>query len=192
MASNPDNTASIVTAIIAEFDSLKEEIRARSHDQSTAISLNITAIGAIGSLYLTERAAADPRILFLIPIISSLLGMRFVDHAINIDSLGRFIQKELKPQLASALGIAQVVDYEVFAESFAERSRLRFFLFGLPIALLFAGLPAVALVLPFIVVGRDQYDAPFWFGAILGAAFLALFCLFWFQVVRRARRALPV
>ena len=67
MASNPDNTASIVTAIIAEFDSLKEEIRARSHDQSTAISLNITAIGAIGSLYLTEGAAADPRILFTRP-----------------------------------------------------------------------------------------------------------------------------
>jgi hypothetical protein len=189
MASNADNAASLVTALVAEFGSLKEEIRARSHDQSTAISLNITAIGAIGSLYLTEEA--DARILFLIPIIASLLGMRWVDHAINIDSLGRFVQKELKPALASALGTASIVDYEVFAESFAENSGLRFFLLGLPIFLLFAGLPGTALVLPFIVIPREQYDTPFWFGAIVAAAFLALFCLFWFHVIKRAKRALP-
>ena len=184
------DTPSVVSAILAEFNSLKEEIRARSGEQSTAISLNITVIGAIGSLYLSQ-AHADARILFLIPIISSLLGMRYVDHAINIDNLGRFIQREVKPQLASALGVDRLVDYEVFAESFADRTNLRLFLLGLPIGLLFAGVPLAALVVPFLVVTPEHREMLFWNGAVLATGFLLLFILFWYQVVKRAKRAHP-
>lgn len=189
MPQTNNNTSSMVDAILAEFNSLKDEVRSRSNDQSIILSLNITVIGAIGGLYLSEHA--DPRILFLIPIISSLLGMRYIDHAINIDNLGRFIQREVKPQLASALGVEKVIDYEVFAESFAERSNLRYFLFALPVALLFAGVPGCALVLPFIGVETEQYDTSFVGAAVLGGALLALFTLFWYRVVKQAKRAQP-
>jgi hypothetical protein len=189
MPQTNNNTSSMVDAILAEFNSLKEEIRSRSNDQSTILSLNVTVIGAIGGLYLSEHA--DPRILFLIPIISSLLGIRYIDHAINIDNLGRFIQREVKPQLASALGVGKVVDYEVFAESFAERSQLRYLLLALPVALLFGGVLGCALVLPFIGVETEQYDTSFVGGAVLGGVLLALFNLFWYRVVKRAKRAQP-
>jgi hypothetical protein len=189
MLQTKNNTSSMVDAMIAEFNSLKEEIRSRSNDQSIILSLNVTVIGAIGGLYLSEQA--DSRILFLIPIISSLLGIRYVDHAINIDNLGRFIQREVKPHLAWALDVEKVVDYEVFAESFTERSQLRFLLLALPVALLFAGVPGCALVLPFIGVETEQYDTSFVAGAVLGGVLLALFILFWYRVVKRAKRARP-
>ena len=188
MTESSNDESPVVSAILAEFNALKAEIRARSNDQSLVVSLNITVVAVIGGFYFSEKA--DPRVLFLIPIISSLLGMRYVDHVINIDNLGRFIQREVKPQLSSVLGVT-VPDYEIFAESFAELSRLRYFLLALPIASLFAGIPVSTLVLPFIVVKPQEWDAPFWGGALLSAVLLSVFSYFWFNVVRRASRVRP-
>jgi hypothetical protein len=184
---NHDNSPT-VTAILAEFNAIKEEIRARSSDQSTIISLNVTLVGVIGGFYFSDRA--DPRILFLIPIVSSLLGMRYIDHVINIDNLGRFIQRKVKPQLNTVLS-EEIVDYEVFAESFGRQTFVRYLLFGLPIALLFAGVPLAALALPFFVINAKKYDATFVGGAGLATVLLLVFACFWFDVVRRSQQAQP-
>ena len=87
----------VATILLAQFAALRAEIQNRSAFQTTIVSINVTAIGVISGFYFTQHG--DPRVLFVIPILSPILGMMYVDQDANIGNIGRFIQNSIVPNL---------------------------------------------------------------------------------------------
>jgi hypothetical protein len=179
--SEPELTSQLVNILLSEFNSLKSEIQARSKAQSSLISLNMTATAALGGFFFSDHGG-DPRILLLIPIVSSVLGMVYIDHAVSIGYIGRFIQYRVKPRLAEVANVSEMVDYEVFARRFEQNRKFRVLLFALPLLLIFCGIPISALILAFFIQ-KTWTSTMFWAPAILGAVLTAVFLWFWSLMV---------
>lgn len=142
-----------IAVLLAQFNACRAEIQARSTTQATIINLNITAVAAIAGYYFGYHA--NPAVLLVIPILSPMLGIIWADHAINIANIGRFIQRRLMPDLSATLK-QQVPDYEVLIRAFEQRLGWRFLLLTAPTVLLFAILPAAALLLAWLAApARD-------------------------------------
>jgi hypothetical protein len=138
----------LITVLLAQFDACRTEIQARSSTQATIINLNITAIGIIAGYYFEYNAS--PIVLLVIPLLSPMLGIIWADHAINIGNLGRFIQRRLMPLLSATLK-RDLPDYEVSIRTFEQQKGRRLLLLITPMLLLFAVLPAGALILAWAV-----------------------------------------
>lgn len=182
MSAEPAKSPEFVNVVLSEFSTAKEEIKTRSQAQSNIIALDLTAVGVIGSLFFSK--GADPRVLFLIPIISGILGLIYIDHAININKLGRFINRVIKPSLEAVIG-DEIVDFErTIRAQKIEKGRLwSVFLLSFPILLLFAVIPFAALLLPFFE--SKVYDATYWVLAALGSTVVLLFLWFWLMITAR-------
>jgi hypothetical protein len=170
--------------LLEEYRSLRQEIIFRATTQATILSLNVTAIGAIAGLYFSSQIH-DARIFFLIPLVSSILGLIYTDHALNIGKLARFIRWQVKPRLAEALGLAELVDYEVYANNYIPpRRAYRHVLPGAIIAM-FIAIPVAAIVLPFTtLLGAGQ--AVQWSMRNVALAFPGIILLAWFLIVYRS------
>ena len=142
----------LITVLLAQFNACRAEILARSTTQATIINLNVTATGLIAGYYFGYHA--NPLVLLVIPILSPMLGIIWADHAINIGNIGRFIQNGLMPKLGAALK-QRIPDYEISIRAFERRIGWRLLLLLAPMVLLFAILPAAALVL-----ALDAYSRP--------------------------------
>jgi hypothetical protein len=127
----------------AAFADRRGEINERSRAQHTIIQIAVTAVGTVLGFVL--GAKADPRVLLVIPLISTPLGMLYLDHGLNIANIGEFIRTRIVPVLEVVPGASDVLGYEAFMRSFERRRVLRVLLFGAPLLLLFAGFPAGAL-----------------------------------------------
>src|SRR5215472_774407 len=92
-----DAQKQVATILIAQFTALRAEIQNRSTFQTTIVSINVTAIGVISGFYFAQHG--DPRVLFVLPILSPILGMMYVDQDANIGNIGRFIQNSIAPNL---------------------------------------------------------------------------------------------
>jgi hypothetical protein len=161
-------TASIISILLEELKALRSEIAARSAAQGAVLALNITAIGAIAGLFSYVK---DPRVFFLTPVISSILGAIYTDHAINIGKLGRFIRWHVKPRLADTLGVDRLLDYEVYASNFREPHWSRRHLLPLAIMSMFVWVPLLALLLPFLLpLSPEGHPLPVTFANLLVAA----------------------
>ena len=132
--------------MLAEYAYVRHELQSRSSSQATILSLNVTGIAAVAGFFFSQNA--DIRILFVIPVVSSLLGFLYLDHAINIGRLGRFIRWVIKPKLAQALHVAQLVDYEVHSNNYHEPKLARRLLLPCATLSMFGVVPAVALIIP--------------------------------------------
>jgi hypothetical protein len=78
----------------AEFNAYRAEILARANFQHTLISIDLTALAALAGFVLSHHA--DKRLLLLLPIVSSSIGLLWYDHARNIESLGDYIRRDLQ------------------------------------------------------------------------------------------------
>lgn len=179
-----DAQKQMAAALLTQFTALRAEIQNRSTAQASMVTLNITAIGLIAGFFFAQHA--DARVLFVIPVLSSILGLVYVDHAINIGNIGRFIQTRIMPELARSGGATQLPDYEVFVREFERRGGFRLFLFGIPILFMFGVVPLGALVLPFMLNGYNAADLTFLGAAGLGGILLLLFMIAWIGIVNRA------
>lgn len=108
--------------LLEEYKSLRQEIIFRATTQAAILSLNVTAKGVIAGLYFSSQIR-DARIFFLIPLVSSILGLMYTDHALNIGKLAWFIRWQVKPRLAEALGLDELVDYEVYVNNYVPPRR---------------------------------------------------------------------
>jgi hypothetical protein len=79
-------------------------------------------IGVIAGLYFSSQIR-DARIFFLIPLVCSIFGLMYTDHALNIGKLARFIRWQVKPRLVEALGLDELVDYEVYVNNYVPPRR---------------------------------------------------------------------
>ncbi len=179
----PEYAATHATIVLAVFNSLREEIKTRSTAQAGLVTLNVTAIGILGGVFF-GKADNTPEILLLIPMVSSVLGMLWIDHAINIANQGRFIEKEVMPDLMKSIDLPRIPNYEVSIRRLEKRAGLRLFVLGAPILLIFAGIPLAALLYALYVA--PSTTTPRFLGpAIVSGILLAVFLWLWIQAIGR-------
>ena len=94
MTSQPPKDARVAseTARLAEFAALRAEIDRRSTAQQALIGLNLTATAAIATLV---TGNGQDELLLVLALVSPTLGSLWVDHARNIEALGKYISDEL-------------------------------------------------------------------------------------------------
>ena len=178
-----DAQKQVATILLAQFTALRAEIQNRSTFQTTIVSINVTAIGVISGFYFAQHG--DPRVLFVLPILSPILGMMYVDQDANIGNIGRFIQNSIVPELARATGVTRLPDYEVFVRDFERRGRYRVVLFGIPILFMFALVPLGALILPFLHGMHTLRHPTLLAFAGPGVVLLFAFVVAWMGMVRK-------
>jgi hypothetical protein len=163
-----------IAILLAEFQALRTEIAGRSAAQATMMQLAITAFGALAGLAFTQYG--DHRSLLLIPVISAILGLIWLDHAANISNIGDFIKNQLMPALQKAAAMESLPDYEIFVRDY-ERTPGGFFrMFGLPPFLIFVLVPFVAMVLALESTPRGWL---FWTLLVFDAGLLVVFTVRW-------------
>lgn len=161
---------------MAEFSDLRGEIQNRSSAAWTLVSLNATATAAILGFVLSDKA--DPRLLLALPIVSSALGMLFIDHAYNINNLGSYINKRVRPVVREASGSTRLLGYEEAMDTYEENKLLRFIPFGLPLTILFSGVPLASLGFAIKSLDAGWAWAVWALGLVLAATQLTLWVLF--------------
>jgi hypothetical protein len=141
----------VLQVALAEFSALRSEIKDRSSYAWALVNLDITATAALFGFVLSK--SADPKLLLALPLLAPALGLLFLDHAYNINNLGSYIGKRLRPIVLEAAGSADLLGYEEAMDRYEEHRFLRLVPLGLPITLLFSALPAGALI--FVVPSLD-------------------------------------
>jgi len=168
----PEGDKQLVAVLLAQFNTYRTEIQARSAQQATLDNLNITAIGIIAGYYFSASQHASELVLLVIPILSPLLGIIWCDHAINIGKLGRFLEKEIIPALDKRLNYP-VPDYEKSVREFEKELWPRFVLLIAPRLVLYGILPVMAIIVAYNAA--VMHGPLFWGLAAIGAAVILLF-----------------
>lgn len=137
--------ADVLTAALAEFGKLRDEIAGRSTQLWTLLGLNATASSAVAGFVLAQKA--DPRLLLLLPLLTPSLGLLVIDHATNIGNIGDYIRTVLKPLIQEATGEPRLFCYEEWVDRWETRGVRRALAFGLPLVLLFSVVPVYSLAL---------------------------------------------
>jgi hypothetical protein len=128
----------------AEFGAYRQEILARSGHQQALLALNLTAISGLAGFVLAQKA--DERLLLLLPIVCSAIGLLWYDHARNIESLGDYIRQEM-PDFG---GYEERIDA-------LERSEWRRVPMTAALLVLFVATPIAGIIVPF-----DRVDGALW------------------------------
>ncbi len=118
------------------FSACREEILARSAHQHTLISINLTALAAVAGVVLSGHA--DHRLLLLLPLLSSSIGLLWYDHARNIDSLGDYVRERLP---------AGFTGYERYIAELERKERRRVPM-TFALLMLFVATPIAGLIVP--------------------------------------------
>jgi hypothetical protein len=172
-----------ISILLAEFQALRAEIAGRSAAQATMMQLAVSAFGVLAGLGFTQYG--DRRMLLLIPVISTILGLVWLDHAANISNIGDFIKNQLTPALRSAAEMDALPDYEIFVRRYERSPGGLFRMFGLPPFLIFIFLPVVAMVIALDATTRGWL---FWTLQVADVALLALFTVTWLPYLGSPRR----
>jgi hypothetical protein len=99
----PDDRAPADVQIrLAEFTALRAEIDRRANIQWNVFALQVASSGAIGSLAITSISKAT--LLLIIPMLSFMLGSRYILHDYHIKLIQDYIRDSLSPSLSGALG----------------------------------------------------------------------------------------
>lgn len=83
--------------VLAEFAGLRAEIATRITILVTLILGNLTVLGVIFGIALNHTG--DASILLLLPLITPCIGILVIDSFRNLDLLGRYIYRVIRPQL---------------------------------------------------------------------------------------------
>jgi hypothetical protein len=180
-ATPPEDKSVIMSALVAEFNAMRAEILFRATSQATLMQLNITAAGTVAFFALADGTRALTMI--IVPILSPILGILWLDHDATILKLGRFIKMDLKPA-CNVVANFNLPDYEKYAEGADALPAPRFAILNFTIAVFatFGFLPLAALV----------YVISTWQGKLSSPAFLLptllavlLLLAFFIQFARR-------
>jgi hypothetical protein len=172
-----------ISVLLARFTACRSEIDHRSNRQLALITLNATAIAAIGSFIFSKDVGTKP--LLLVPIVCPAFGLAFLDHYLSIRRIGSFVQNVLNRKMHVLTG-ADLPDYEAYAHPFPSRRILRLLILILPLLMMFFVIPAGSLFVALNSSSEATRDLAFWGGCILGIIMLALFLCLWFPVALRS------
>jgi hypothetical protein len=184
----PDESAAtqalIVQVALAEFNKLREEIAGRSTAEWTLLGLNVTASATTVGLVIAYKA--DIKLLLLLPLLTPSLGMLVIDHAFNISRIGQYIRDILAPTLRKATGENALLGYESWVQAYERQTVPRLLPFGIPLILLFSGVPIGALVVAFPTAA---FPTDVWGLWLLGLLATGVQVYFWLRILVPAFRA---
>ena len=83
--------------ILTEYEVLKKEIQKRSEFENRFVQLHIIALTSIIGAVISQSLGLW--LLFLIPIESSIIGLWYLEHSININKIGAYIQTSIEPRV---------------------------------------------------------------------------------------------
>jgi len=163
----PD-TPPALTVILTEFQTIRAGIDRKATSIHTLMSLNVTAIAAVAGLVLADKA--DPRLLLVLPLVSSSLGLMVIDLTRDIRLARDYINDRLQPLAAKYAEDDEVLAY---ASTTPRPPRNILVLQGIPFSLLFGGVSLIALI---AVIGSLKSVAD-WSAWCVGAALLLILTL---------------
>jgi hypothetical protein len=176
MTEEGNNPGLVSQIVLAEFNVLRKEISDRSAGAQFLMNLNITGAATIAGFVLSHKA--DALLLLLIPLLSPCLGMLYVDHAFNIQSLGNYIQKEITPLLIGITNEPRLMQYENRIDEYERQRLLRFLPFGLPTTVIFAVAPISSLIFTWPHLDYSWAWILWGSGLLLVAAYMVLWMKF--------------
>ena len=97
--------------------------------------------------------------------------MLYLDHAINFMNIGNYINNKLKP-------ILRFMQYEEVVRSYEQRRLLRVLPYGLPIFIIFAGVPIGSLTVTFPILQKRQ-ETGMWMLWSIGLILVLVYLSFW-------------
>jgi hypothetical protein len=111
-------------ALIAEYESLREEFFARLESQRQAFNYLAVILAAMIALIGADRLPVDLAVLLLaLPLVVAPLGFIFFDNELVIWGIAAYIRDTLRPQLTRLVG-QKVLLYEGRFESHGSRLHL--------------------------------------------------------------------
>jgi hypothetical protein len=87
----------VVAGVLAEFAALRAEIDRRSNEQHAVMGLSITATAALAAFVISRD---HYELLPLFPILTAVLGMRWLDHHRRIREIGDYIREDINRRLS--------------------------------------------------------------------------------------------
>jgi hypothetical protein len=96
-----DRDAVGVQVTLAEYAALRAEVDRRANVQWNILALQITSTGVIASLAISR--AVDIALLLVIPLLSYMLGSRYIIHEYHINLISTYIRDELWTKLHESL-----------------------------------------------------------------------------------------
>lgn len=162
---------------LAEFASLRQGMDHRAGQQQALVGLNLTALGTIGGLVVTQKTGEE--LLLIAALVSPTLGLLWLDHHTNIQREGEYIREQLwrwKPSWESYF-LAR------------HHSRWKGVVFWTAIGLLFAAVPVGALVAELPDQDASSSVLLLWpIGAALTVLYVLVFLATAVASFRRAKR----
>jgi hypothetical protein len=184
----PEATSRLLDVALAEFKALRDEIGSRASSSHTLININAVASGVTGGLVVNNPGRVE--LLLILPILSPVLGLLWLDHAHNIRNMGDYINLTLRPQIAGGIGPGGegALAWEEHVDRYEQRAWLRFVPLGVPVLVLFAAVPLVSLARTASDVGSGWQWLLWVGGALLTLSFLVLWSRLILQPILSARR----
>ncbi|RKN36572.1 hypothetical protein [Micromonospora musae] len=169
-----------LTAALADAAAIRSTIERKANHNQNVIGLHLTVVAALAGFILVERA--DLRLLLLLPLLSTALGLNVVSQYRDIRIAGEYIEQVLGPAIARYTGNARVFGWETF---YWKRKHDGHFAQALAMGLIFPGVSTVALAITLPAV-RNPADVIAW---SLGAGLLLLLLAAWSYRLREMVRA---
>jgi hypothetical protein len=98
MDGRPDDVTQI---LLAEYAALRAEAERRTPIQWNVVALQLASAGAITSLAIA--AAANVALLLIVPLMSYMLGNRYILHDVPLKLIRRYIRDSLSTRLSGHL-----------------------------------------------------------------------------------------
>lgn len=161
--------------MLAEYSALRSEVDRRVNLQWNVVALQVTSAGVIASLAISR--AADAALLLVIPLLSYMLGQRYILDDYYINLISRYIRDSLSGRLGDHLGweswkSGQMESDQQQGHWPAATAKWRLLH---PTRLVFEGVACLALLAVALAAGYAWRDrAPAW-GLIVGFALLWIF-----------------
>jgi hypothetical protein len=173
---------------MAEFKALRDEIGSRATSSHTLININAVASGVVAGLVVGNPSRVE--LLLLLPILSPVLGLLWLDHAHNIRNIGDYINTTLRPLVASTLGPGgeAVLAWEEHVDRYEQRAWLRFLPLGVPVIVLFAAVPVASLARTAAHLATPWQWVLWVGGALLTSCFVMLWARLILQPILEAHR----
>jgi hypothetical protein len=164
----------------AYFSAARGEITSRSQAQLNLAHLPVTAIGILAGIGLSEFGA--PELLLLAPVISTILGLWYLDHAATIYLLGDFIHEQLVLRVRKELSWDDAPDFEEIIRTIERTAEVRVRAFGAPLFLLYFVLPLVMCWVSYLRV--KEPGILFWLLICIDAVFMLTLLWYYAPFIR--------
>ena len=107
----PDKALSelVVDAVLAEFAAMRAEIDRRSNEQHALMGLSITATATLAAFVISKDRY---ELLPLVPVLTAVLGMRWLDHHRRIREIGDYIRDDINERLSQVTSVADLLGAE--------------------------------------------------------------------------------